>query len=129
MTKIKLAPTPELESRGIVAKQKSLDSRSIVAEPKVAKYDLDSLSNTPTKPTEPTPIVEEAPKKPGGKTNPKQLEAAKKWNEKQAQIAIRIPPEIKQRITEHATARNEKLVQFLVRAALEQIERDSHKAL
>ena len=129
MAKIKLAPTPELESRGIVAKQKSLDSRSIVAEPKVAKYDLDSSLSTPTKPTEPTPIVEEAPKKPAGKTNPKQLEAAKKWNTKQAQIAIRIPPEIKQRITEHATARNEKLVQFLVRAALEQIERDNRKAL
>lgn len=113
MAKIKLAPTPELESRGIVA------------EPKVAKYDLDSLLSTPGKPTEPTPVVGDAPKKPVGKTNPKQLEAAKKWNDKQAQIAIRIPPEIKQRITEHATARNEKLVQFLVRAALEQIKRDN----
>lgn len=125
MDNIKLTPTPELESRGIVAEQKSLDSRSIVAEPKIAKYDLDSLLSTPVKPTEPTPIVGEAPKKPAGKTNPKQLEAAKKWNDKQAQIAIRIPPEIKQRITKHATARNEKLVQFLVRAALEQIKRDN----
>lgn len=33
MTKSKFTPTPELESRGIVAEQKSLDSRSIVAKP------------------------------------------------------------------------------------------------
>ena len=33
MTKSKFTPTPELESRRIVAEQKSLDSRSIVAKP------------------------------------------------------------------------------------------------
>lgn len=123
MGNIKLTPTPELESRGIVAEQKSLDSRSIVAEPKIAKYDLDSLLSTPIKPTEPTPIVEKAPTQ--RKTSAAQLAATKKWNEKQSRMTFRMPPELRTQLDNHAAAMGESVTAFIIRAIKEQIKRDN----
>ena len=76
---------------------KSLDSRSIVAEKK-STY----------------PGYTEARKK-----------ANKEWNAKQAQIAIRVKPDIKAQFDKHCKSQGESLAAFLVRAGLAQIERDT----
>lgn len=95
MAKIILASTPGPKS--IVAEEKSLDSRSIIAGKK-STY----------------PGYTDARKK-----------ANKEWNAKQAQIAIRVKPEIKTQFDEHGKSRGESLAAFLVRAGLAQIERDT----
>ena len=61
------------------------------------------------------------------KTSATQLAAVKKWNEKQAQIAMRIPPATKATIDAHIKSRGEKLAPFIVRACLAQIERDQQQ--
>lgn len=97
MAKINLTPTSKPES--IVAEEKSLDSRSTVAEKK-STY----------------PGYTEARKK-----------ANKEWNGKQAQIAIRVKPDIKAQFDEHCKSRGESLAAFIVRAGLNQIEQDNGK--
>lgn len=61
------------------------------------------------------------------KTTVAQRIANKKWNDKQAQIAIRIPPTTKSIIDTHIKSRGEKLAPFIVRACLAQIERDQQQ--
>ena len=58
-----------------------------------------------------------------GYTEPRK-KANAKWNKKQAQIAIRIKPEIKERFDEHCKSRGESLAAFVKRACLNQIEND-----
>ena len=59
------------------------------------------------------------------KTSEAQRKARDKWNVKQAQIAIRVKPEIKAQFDEHCKSRGESLAAFLVRAGISQIERDT----
>ncbi len=54
----------------------------------------------------------------------KKRAANARWNAKQIQIAIRVPPAARDTIYNHARARGESVTGFLVRAALNQIERD-----
>lgn len=61
------------------------------------------------------------------KTSQEQLEMIKRWNRRQAQIAIRIPPEKKNAIDEHLKLTDETMVDFLMRAAFHQIELDQKK--
>lgn len=56
--------------------------------------------------------------------SPSQKAATAKYHAKQAQIAIRIRPEDKALIDAHISDRSEGLTKFIVRACLEQIERD-----
>lgn len=99
MAKIKLTPTPELESRSIVAEQKSLDSRSIVAK------------------------VEAPTKKPDKKQS--RSEYHKTWAKDKAQISFRIATDLKEQIDQHTKSRKEPLAQFVIRAIKEQIKRDN----
>lgn len=115
MVKIKLAPTPELESRGIVAEQKSLDSRSIVA--KVDKEALLKMFG------EPEPKVEAPTKKPDKKQS--RSEYHKTWAKDKAQISFRIATDLKEQIDQHTKSRKEPLAQFVIRAIKEQIKRDN----
>lgn len=66
-------------------------------------------------------------KKKKTKTGAAQLAAVKKWNEKQAQIAIRVAPATKGIIDAHIKSKGEKLAPFIVRACLAQIERDQQQ--
>ena len=115
MAKIKLTPTPELESRGIVAEQKSLDSRSIVA-----KVDTKALLKMLG---EPEPKVEVPTKKPDKKQS--RSEYHKAWAKDKAQISFRIATDLKEQIDQHTQSRKEQLAQFVVRAIKEQIKRDN----
>lgn len=85
MEKIKNIPTPELESRGIVADQKSLDSRSIVAK------------------------VE----KPKAKTSEAQRKAIAKYEENFKRINCRLTPEMYQRIQNTGKSANTVIVEAL----------------
>ena len=62
---------------------------------------------------------------PSRKTSEAQRKARDTWNGKQAQIAIRVKPEIKAQFDEHCKSRGESLAAFLVRAGITQIERDT----
>ena len=53
------------------------------------------------------------------------IRAAKRWNEKQAQISIRVKPELKAQISEYAASRGESLAALIVRSVQEQMKRDS----
>lgn len=53
-----------------------------------------------------------------------QKKASAKWKAKQAQIAIRVKPEEKAAIDNYLAGRSETLARFIVRACLEQIERE-----
>ena len=59
------------------------------------------------------------------KTSASQLKASAKWNQKQAQIAIRVQPTIKEQIDKHISITGESLAGFIVRAVFEQINRDN----
>lgn len=63
--------------------------------------------------------------KEGLKTSEAQRKARDAWNSKQAQIAIRIKPDIKAQFDEHCKSRGESLAAFIVRAGLNQIELDA----
>lgn len=92
----KIEPTPNPKQKSIVAEEKSLDSRLKVE--KKSSY----------------PGYTEARKK-----------ANKSWAEKQAQIAIRIKPDIKAQFDEHCKSQGESLAAFIVRAGLNQIKQDT----
>ncbi len=47
------------------------------------------------------------------------------WARKQAQIAIRVAPEVKAALDAHVATLDESLASFVVRAIKEQIERDN----
>lgn len=113
MAKIKLTPTPELESRGIVAEQKSLDSRSIVA--KVDKEALLKMLG------EPEPKVE----KPKMKTSEAQRKAIQKWQDKQSRMTFRMSPELREHLENHAAQHGESATAFIIRAIKEQMKRDN----
>lgn len=81
-------------------------SKSIVAE----KKSLDSRS-----------IVAEHSRK----TSEAQRKARDTWNNKQAQIAIRVKPDIKAQFDKHCKSRGESLASFIVRAAMNQIKQDT----
>lgn len=68
--------------------------------------------------------MSEIKREPIRKTSEAQRKARDKWNNKQAQIAIRIKPEIKAKFDEHCKNRGESLAAFIVRAGQNQIERD-----
>ena len=59
------------------------------------------------------------------KTSEAQRKARDTWNNKQAQIAIRVKPGVKSQFDEHCTLRGESLVAFIVRSCRNQIERDN----
>lgn len=59
------------------------------------------------------------------KTSAAQLAAAKKWNSKQYRMTLRLSPELKKNIDNHVQARGESVTSFLVRAAREQMARDT----
>ena len=61
---------------------------------------------------------------PETKVRESQKKARDAWNKKQAQIAIRIKPEFKERFDEHCKSRGESLAAFVKRACLNQIEND-----
>lgn len=46
------------------------------------------------------------------------------WNQKQAQIVIRVSPSFKEQLSSHISNTGESLVGFIVRATTEQIKRD-----
>ena len=69
-------------------------------------------------------IVEKS--KESRKISEAQRKARNNWNNKQAQIAIRVKPDIKAQFDEHCKKRGESLVAFIVRACLSQIERDNY---
>lgn len=50
-----------------------------------------------------------------------------KWNASQAQISIRVHPDIKKEIEDHIRKSGESLAGFLVRAARAQIEREERE--
>ena len=65
----------------------------------------------------------------GAKYTPAQKRAAEKYKrEKRERIAIDAPPGYKKRFTDYAAARGESVTGFLIRAALNQIERDAPKS-
>ena len=55
------------------------------------------------------------------------LRANKRYHDKFELLAVRIPPEEKTAISEHAAASGESIVHFIRRAAKETIERDKQK--
>ena len=112
MATIKFTPTPE-------AAPKSPDSRSIVAEPKSLDSRQPSAELLELQETTPTP------EKKSKTYTDAQKRARDDWNKKQAQIAVRVPPETKSLFDEHCSSRGEKLVQFIIRACTNQIERDN----
>lgn len=59
------------------------------------------------------------------KTSEAQRKARDTWNNKQAQIAIRVKPDVKSQFDEHCTLRGESLAAFIVRSCRNQIERDN----
>ena len=63
--------------------------------------------------------------KKGLNTSEAQRKARNAWNGKQAQIAIRVKPDIKAQFDEHCKSRRESLAAFLVRAGLNQIKLDT----
>lgn len=69
-------------------------------------------------------IVDEKKSIDSRKTSEAQRRARDKWNQKQAQIAIRIKPEIKTAIAEHCQKTGESVAAFIVRSCLSQIEQD-----
>lgn len=60
-----------------------------------------------------------------GKVSESQKRARDAWNKKQAQIAIRVKPEVKAKFDGHCKSRGESLAAFVVRAGLNQIEQDA----
>ncbi len=101
MAKIKLTPTPELESRSIVAEQKSLDSRSIVA--KVDKEALLKMLG------EPEPKVE----KPKGKTSEAQRKAIQKYEQNFKRINCRLPLDLWHKIENTGLSANSIIISAL----------------
>ncbi|MCD7728145.1 MAG: hypothetical protein LUH57_07365 [Ruminococcus sp.] len=59
------------------------------------------------------------------KTSPARRRARDKWNAKQAQLGVRVKPEIKAQFLEHCQSHNESLAAFIVRAGLNQIQEDT----
>lgn len=111
MATIKLTPSPE--SNLIVVEKKPFDSRLVENEPaKVEEKKSESRSKVVKKASTYTGYTEAVKK------------ANKKWNDKQAQIAIRVKPDIKAQFDEHCKSRGESLAAFIVRAGLNQIEQD-----
>jgi len=53
--------------------------------------------------------------------------AVKKYHAKLAELTLRVSPEEKDRIQDHAKALGESTASFLRRAVMETIERDEHK--
>lgn len=94
--------------KSIVAEEKSLDSRSVVAEPP-KKVDMKKTETGATY---------------RGYTD-KQRKNYREWLGKQAQISIKIPQNFKKELDDHVQARGESLRAFVIRALQEQIERDT----
>lgn len=59
-----------------------------------------------------------------GYTDARKKANAKWASEKVVQIAIRVPPTVKQAIDAHLVDKDESIAKFITRAVLEQIERD-----
>lgn len=59
------------------------------------------------------------------KTSSAQRKASAKWDAKQSRLNLRMSPEDRERIDAHAHALGLSTSQFIVRAALAQIERDN----
>lgn len=55
--------------------------------------------------------------------------ANKKWDSKQAQIAIKVNPDFKAKLAEHCKIHNESLTAFIVRACNTQMTLDLDKLL
>lgn len=119
MRKIKLTPTPELQTKVTDSREKVADSRA----PK--QYDLAKLLNDPEKVVDPGVQGN----KPKGKTSEAQLRANQKWQEKQSRMTFRMSPELRTQLDNHAATMGESATAFIIRAIREQIERDNRKTL
>ena len=61
------------------------------------------------------------------KSSEAQKRASQKWNSKQSRLEIKMSPELREKIDNHAKKMNESTTKFLIRSALNQIEKDNEK--
>lgn len=54
-----------------------------------------------------------------------QLKAAEKYNKQRVNVCFRLMPDEKKKLEEYCKSRNESMAHFLMRAAVEQMRRDS----